>query len=183
MTVARQSLDDLDPPCLRNTAAGLTPFTPGFGLYAEGGCGVIDQLPCERLFHHSIKGQIVPSVKSYSPHENISCAGHNGPMRELMTPTEFEDMFVARTKALRELTGMTAKQMSAVLKIPFERYKKYETRTPLPHALVEQFALITRVPVDFVMTGRRTKQGLPEVPGPHMLDEWRAGMRPGRKSA
>lgn len=104
-------------------------------------------------------------------------------MRELMTPTEFEELFVARTKALRELSGMTGPQMATALEIPYERYKKYETRSPLPHDLVERFALITRVPVDFVMTGRRTKQGLPDVPGPHMLDEWREGKRPEKRSA
>lgn len=97
-------------------------------------------------------------------------------MRELMTPTEFEEMFIARTKALRMHTGMTAQEMATALGIPFERYKKYETRTPLPHALVERFALVVRVPIDFVMTGRRVtgKGPYPDVPGPHMLDEWRA---------
>lgn len=91
-----------------------------------------------------------------------------------MTPAEFVELFIARTKALREATGMSAAQMAIALKVPHERYKKYETRTPLPHDLIEQFALITHVPVEFVMTGRRVKgRTYPDVPGPHMLEAWR----------
>lgn len=101
-------------------------------------------------------------------------------MRELITPTEFDEMFVYRTKVLRALTGMDMKSMARALGIPYERYKKYETRSPLPHDLIERFALITRVPAEYVLTGRRTagNRQLPDVPGPHMLDEWRAGWRP-----
>lgn len=125
----------------------------------------------------AIKGHSVPFVKAYLPQAIFSSLGHYRRMREIMTPAEFESMYIARVKALREATGMTAKQMSVALQIPFERYKKYETRTPLPHSLIEQFAVIARVPVEFVLTGRRTGAGpYPDVPGPHMLDEWRAAM-------
>lgn len=122
-----------------------------------------------------IKGQIVPNVKANLPNDFISLVGQKRPMRELMTPAEFVEMFVARTKALREHSGLSMKDMALALDIPFERYKKYETRSPLPHELVERFALITRVPVEFVMTGRRIagKGPYPDVPGPHMLDDWR----------
>jgi transcriptional regulator with XRE-family HTH domain len=127
-----------------------------------------------------IKGQIVPSVKDYSSKAIVAGLMHKRAMRELMTPAEFEELFVARTKALRVHAGMTAQQMATALGVPFERYKKYESRTPLPHELIEQFALITRVSVEFVMTGRRVGAGPhPDVPGPHMLDEWRASKAEG----
>lgn len=109
---------------------------------------------------------------------------HKRRMRELMTPAEFEELFIARTKALRVLAGMTAQQMATALGVPFERYKKYESRTPLPHELIEQFALITRVSVEFVMTGRRVGAGPhPDVPGPHMLEEWRIAKAEGTATA
>lgn len=98
-------------------------------------------------------------------------------MRDVMTPAEFESMYIARVKALRVVTGMTAAQMATALQVPFERYKKYESRTPLPHELIEKFAIIARVPIEFVITGRKTGPGpYPDVPGPHMLEEWRATM-------
>lgn len=101
-------------------------------------------------------------------------------MRELMTPAEYEAMYIARTKALRVLTGMSAQQMATALGVPFERYKKYESRTPLPQALIEPFALIARVSVEFLVTGRRVGPGPhPDVPGPHMLDQWREEQKNG----
>jgi transcriptional regulator with XRE-family HTH domain len=125
----------------------------------------------------AIKGHSVPFVKAYSPQAIFSRFGQYRRMREIMTPAEFEAMYIARVKALRVAANMTAQQMATALKIPFERYKKYESRTPLPHELIEQFALITRVSVEFVVTGRRVGSGpFPDVPGPHMLDEWRASL-------
>lgn len=128
----------------------------------------------------AIKGHYVPHVKSYSPQAFVFPIRHKCAMRDVMTPAEFEAMYIARVKALRELTGMTAKEMATALGIPFERYKKYESRTPLPHELMEQFALIARVSVEFLVTGRRTGPGPhPDVPGPHMLDEWRKAQADG----
>lgn len=97
-------------------------------------------------------------------------------MRGLMTPEEFEAMFIERTKGLREHRGMTSAEMATALGIPVDRYRKYESRTPMPHDLLERFALIVGVPLDFLVSGRRVtgKGPYPDVPGPHMLDEWRA---------
>jgi transcriptional regulator with XRE-family HTH domain len=72
-----------------------------------------------------------------------------------MTPTEFEQAYIARTKALRKDKGWTAAEMATALDIPVERYRKYERRTLLPHFLMERFALITGVSVEFLVTGRR----------------------------
>jgi transcriptional regulator with XRE-family HTH domain len=93
-----------------------------------------------------------------------------------ITPDEFDALYIARVKALRQLRGMTAEQMSTLLGVPAERYRKYESRTPMPHALMEQFALITGVSVEFLLTGRRVtgKGPYPDVPGPHMIERWRA---------
>ena len=95
-------------------------------------------------------------------------------MRKLMSPAEFEALYIARTKALRESKGWTAAEMALALGIPAERYRKYESRTPLPHDLMERFALITGVPVEFLITGRRVagKGPYPDgIPGPQDLDD------------
>jgi len=93
-----------------------------------------------------------------------------------ITPEEFDELSTARVKALRQLRGMTAGQMSSLLGVPAERYRKYESRTPMPHALMEQFALIAGVSVEFLLTGRRVagRGPYPDVPGPHMIEKWRA---------
>ena len=93
-----------------------------------------------------------------------------------ITPREFDALYIARVKALRQLKGLTAGQMATLLGVPAERYRKYESRTPMPHAFIEQFALITGVSVEFLVTGRRAagKGPYPDVPGPHMIDRWRA---------
>ncbi len=97
-------------------------------------------------------------------------------MREPMTPEEFEAMFIERTKALRAHRGMTSAEMAAALDIPVDRYRKYESRTPMPHDLLERFAIIAGVTLDFLVSGRRVagKGPYPDVPGPHMLDDWRS---------
>ena len=67
---------------------------------------------------------------------------------------EFNEALCARVKCLRTALGWTAEQMALVLDIPVERYRKYESRTPLPHYLVERFALVVRREVEFVLTGK-----------------------------
>ena len=101
-----------------------------------------------------------------------------------ITPQEYDALYIARVKALRQLKGLTSGQMATLLGVPAERYRKYESRTPMPHALIEQFALITGVSVEFLVTGRRVagRGPYPDVPGPHMIDRWRAahaGQEPG----
>ncbi|HEX7694602.1 MAG TPA: helix-turn-helix transcriptional regulator [Sphingomonas sp.] len=93
-----------------------------------------------------------------------------------ITPQEYDALYIARVKALRQRKGLTSGQMATLLGVPAERYRKYESRTPMPHALIEQFALITGVTVEFLVTGRRVagKGPYPDVPGPHMIDQWRA---------
>lgn len=120
-------------------------------------------------------GQIVQSVKDNLPHDPRRWRRYNLSVSNLMTPAEYEALFIARVKALREGKGMTAAQMATALGIPAERYRKYESRSPLPHDLIERFALIVGVSVEFLMTGRRVQGGgpYPDVPGPHSLEEWR----------
>lgn len=91
-----------------------------------------------------------------------------------MTPAQFRELYVARIKALRETKFTSSEMMATALGVSHETYRKYESRSPMPLDLVERFALIVGVPIDFVVTGRYVKgKGPypPNIPGPHSLDE------------
>ena len=66
---------------------------------------------------------------------------------------DFNIAFCARVKALREQRKMTSREMAVALGIPPERYRKYETRSPLPAYLIERFSLIVGRDPIYVLTG------------------------------
>jgi DNA-binding XRE family transcriptional regulator len=68
----------------------------------------------------------------------------------------FNDAMCARTHRLRNERGWTAAQMATALGVPAERYRKYEYRSPLPHYLIERFALIVGRDIEYVLTGKVT---------------------------
>jgi hypothetical protein len=76
------------------------------------------------------------------------------------TNTEFRDQLCARVRRLRlekrHPSGKpyTTADMAAALQIPAENYRKYENRTPMPHHLIEPFALIVGRDVSYVLTGK-----------------------------
>lgn len=67
---------------------------------------------------------------------------------------QFNEHLIARTHRLRNERGWTAQQMATALGIPAERYRKYEYRTPLPHYLLERFALIVGRDIEYVLLGK-----------------------------
>ncbi len=69
------------------------------------------------------------------------------------TPKTFTQGLLDRTARARRATGMTQEQMGVALGIG-ENYPKYENRGPLPHCLIEQFCLITRVPIAWLLTDK-----------------------------
>lgn len=44
--------------------------------------------------------------------------------------------------------------MAAAIGVPFERYKKYETRSPMPAYLIPRFAQIVDRSMSYILTGR-----------------------------
>jgi transcriptional regulator with XRE-family HTH domain len=66
----------------------------------------------------------------------------------------FNNALCARVQTLRKERGWTAEQMATALGIPPDRYRKYETRSPLPAYLMERFATITDCELDYLLTGR-----------------------------
>ncbi len=69
----------------------------------------------------------------------------------------FNNDLCGRTRALRDELGWTAEQMAVALGIPPDRYRKYETRSPLPAYLMERFCLITRCDFDYLLTGKANR--------------------------
>jgi len=65
----------------------------------------------------------------------------------------FNDALIARTKAWREEKGWTADQMATALGIPAWRYRKYESRTPMPSYLMKRFCVITDATLENLVAG------------------------------
>ena len=65
----------------------------------------------------------------------------------------FKEAIIARTKAVRENLGMSQTTLAGLLEIPQDKYKQYETRTPLPLNLIPKFCAIGQVTVYWLLTG------------------------------
>lgn len=75
----------------------------------------------------------------------------------------FNNAYCERVKRFREETGMTAAQMADLLGVPAERYRKYETRSPLPPYLVERFCRIVGWDVEHLLIGKPRERMKPLI--------------------
>jgi transcriptional regulator with XRE-family HTH domain len=82
-------------------------------------------------------------------------------LRVPLTEAEFNADLIERVRRLRKERRWTAEQMATALGISPDRYRKYESRTPLPHYLVERFALIVGRDIDYVLTGKSGHRKVP----------------------
>lgn len=69
---------------------------------------------------------------------------------------QFNEALIARCHRLRNERGWTAEQMATALGVPAERYRKYEYRSPLPHYLLERFALAVGRDIEYILLGKRS---------------------------
>ena len=99
-------------------------------------------------------GQIVQFVKAGLSRECPYAFCDNDGMSADDTEREWNAAFCARVGDLRRERFRSAEQMATALNLPVERYRKYETRTPLPPYLHERFALIVGVSVHYLLTGQ-----------------------------
>jgi transcriptional regulator with XRE-family HTH domain len=86
--------------------------------------------------------------------EKIGRSVQNGRMPD--TEAEFLEAMLERTRALRLRRGFNKKQMAEALGVPYENYRQYEKRTPLPHYLIPRFAAIVQEEISVVLTGRKS---------------------------
>lgn len=74
----------------------------------------------------------------------------------------YKKQFLARVTALRKAQKResgkewTAEDMAYALGIEPDTYRKYESRSFMPHELLPRFAMITGVSVEYVLTGSRS---------------------------
>lgn len=80
-------------------------------------------------------------------------------------PTEFRRAFCSRVRALRCATGMTQAAMATALGVGTEAYRAYESRSPLPHHLVELFAALTGAGVEELFERGDPGAAVPEPRG------------------
>jgi transcriptional regulator with XRE-family HTH domain len=79
--------------------------------------------------------------------------------RKMSTPAQHKKGILERTKFLREQSGLTREEIvrefaaHAGAFISIETYKKYETRTPIPHSLIIAFCEIVGGDPYFLLTG------------------------------
>lgn len=87
-------------------------------------------------------------------------------MAESETEAQFKQSFTQRVKTARIATGLKQWQVADLLGIPQDKYKQYEGRSLLPHALVGRFCTICRINPEWLFTGMGQKPLRP----PHLVD-------------
>jgi len=87
-----------------------------------------------------------------------SMVDKNGRPKKTLTPTAYEDAFRRRVRAARGLYTDEPKEMARRLGVREDTYYRYETRTMLPHYLIEKFCEITGVTVDYLIKGPQPGQ-------------------------
>jgi DNA-binding XRE family transcriptional regulator len=86
----------------------------------------------------------------------------------------FNIEFCRRTQAIRDAMGWGQARMAKALSISEDAYKKYETRTPLPHRYVEKFCIITGVTAEQLFDFEVPVSRLPIRKSPDMPNRKRA---------
>ena len=99
-------------------------------------------------------GQSVQHVKPNVSKDFGTGWRHNVGMDETTTALKFNQALVDRVKRLRMERFPAAEDMAIALGIPAERYRKYESRSPMPHYLIERFAKIVGRDVEYILTGK-----------------------------
>ena len=81
--------------------------------------------------------------------------GHNVRMAKRLL-TDFECRFLARTCAARKLAASSQDEFAGSLQdgMKQDHYKQFETRSMLPHHLIDRFLKLTGVGYEWLFTGR-----------------------------
>lgn len=108
------------------------------------------------ICHSQLMGRFVPNVKAVLSKDIPANLAELRRMANTPRELQFNQAYIARVKALREAKGWTSEQMAIALGVPPERYRKYESRSPLPTYLLEAFAQITDADPIYVLTGKRS---------------------------
>ena len=111
-------------------------------------------------------GQLVLRRKDKVALDAEKLSGHNVRMAESETEAQFKQLFTDRVRTARVATGLKQWQVAELLGIPQDKYKQYEGRSLLPHALVGRFCTICRINPEWLFTGIGQKPLRP----PHLVE-------------
>jgi DNA-binding XRE family transcriptional regulator len=73
----------------------------------------------------------------------------------------FNSAYCGRVKRFREETQMTAANMADLLGVPADRYRKYETCSPLPPYLVGKFCRVVGCDLEHLILGKPRERQKP----------------------
>lgn len=77
-----------------------------------------------------------------------------------ITPARYRRAFFERIRAARVGASKSAAEMARLLEVPKDTYHRYETRTLLPHHLIELFCRLTGTEIEWLITGGRRSESL-----------------------
>tara|TARA_Y100000310_G_scaffold338756_1_gene429353 strand:+ start:2364 stop:2864 length:501 start_codon:yes stop_codon:yes gene_type:complete len=146
-------VDDARPPIVRHSA--LSPFSARLSFRAERDSHAVNNVPSQMIvLHDRTMGQFVPIVKDNVSRDASKISIHYGRMSVWPEEAAFNDELCARIQRLRVERDWSQQQMAAAIGVPHERYKKYETRSPMPCYLVPRFAQIVDRSIAYILTGK-----------------------------
>lgn len=133
-------------------------------IYTKSLSLLVYEGPIEMFLNHGFSmGQIVPTVKDNMSRDSNFALRHNRTMDLWLDEAQFNDEICARIQRLREEREWNQRQMAAAIGVPFERYKKYETRSPMPPYLIPRFAQIVDRSMSYILTGRDEMMAKPKI--------------------
>jgi len=105
----------------------------------------------------NVIGQSVLKRKAILSLDNDLPLGHNVPMAESETETQYKQRFMQRVAEARIARGLKQWQLAEALGMVQDKYKQYEGRSLLPHHLIGLFCIVTGVDPVWLVTGRGQK--------------------------
>lgn len=130
----------------------LAPLSASFDGGAKRLRLAIDNRPGDMLSVHPVTmGQIVPIGKDNLSRDSGLIVLHSHAMTTWLDESEFNEALCRRVRELRGARTQAA--MAQELGLPLERYKKYETRSPLPAYLVPRLAEASGQSITYVISG------------------------------
>lgn len=84
----------------------------------------------------------------------------------------FNNGYCERTKRFRNETNMSAEEMAKLLSIPADRYRKYESRSPMPLYLVPTFCRIVGCDLEHLILGKPRERTKPVLLARKVSDDF-----------
>lgn len=75
----------------------------------------------------------------------------------------FNNEYCGRVKRFREETNMSAAEMADLIDVPADRYRKYETRSPMPAYLMAKFCRIVGCDLEHLLIGKPRERVKPII--------------------